>query len=144
MAWVFLAEGITWVHLVGGVIITIGLAGLMAVMTGLSASSEWQMFQLWRNGGAGAMYKILGQRTDELLIVKHPQGARTLMLAYRMRDTRGIGAGRFPLPGAQPVVFYLSIDRPSGWGTQVGIKLNHPVQIGGKTYCKLSASPWRR
>ena len=31
--------------------ITIALAGLLGVMTGLSASSEWQTFQLWRSGG---------------------------------------------------------------------------------------------
>lgn len=31
--------------------ITIALAGLLGIMTGLSASSEWQTFQLWRSGG---------------------------------------------------------------------------------------------
>ena len=31
--------------------ITVALAGLLGIMTGLSASSEWQTFQLWRSGG---------------------------------------------------------------------------------------------
>ncbi|MFN8127097.1 MAG: UPF0182 family protein [Candidatus Nanopelagicales bacterium] len=33
------------------VVVTVVLAGLMGVMTGLSASAEWGTFQLWRNGG---------------------------------------------------------------------------------------------
>lgn len=113
---------------------------------GIRSTAHWlvRLLQLWRNGGAGANYRMLGQRVDELLITREVDGNRTIYLAYRMRDTAGVGGGRIPLPKAKPVVFYLSIDRPSGWGTQVGIKLNHPVRIGGKTYCKLHCSPWRR
>ncbi len=33
------------------VVVTIALATLMGIMTGLSASAEWGTFQLWRNGG---------------------------------------------------------------------------------------------
>ncbi len=33
-------------------VITIGLATFMGIMTGLSASAEWSAFQLWREGGA--------------------------------------------------------------------------------------------
>lgn len=100
--------------------------------------------QLWRNGGAGANYRMLGQRVDDLLITRDEAGGRTLYLAYKMKHTAGIGGGREPMPGARPVAFYLSIYRKSGWNSQLGIKLNHPVKMAGKTYCKLSCSPWRR
>ncbi len=40
MAWVFLEEGITWVHLVGGVIITIGLAGALRSKAGQALVAE--------------------------------------------------------------------------------------------------------
>lgn len=103
-----------------------------------------RLLQLMRNGGAGAMYRMLGEPIDDRLITREQDGGRTLYLAYKLKHTVGVGGGRAPMPGARPVAFYLSIDRASGWGTQVGIKLNHPVRMGSKSYCKLSFSPWRK
>jgi len=40
MAWIFLGEGITWVHLVGGLIIVIGLAGAIRSKAGQALVTE--------------------------------------------------------------------------------------------------------
>lgn len=100
-----------------------------------------RLMQLLRNAGAGAMYRGLGLRVDELLIVQADASTR---LAYRLKDTAGVGGGRTPIPGAKPVAFYKSIAWPGGWHSQLGWKLNHPVLIGDRTYCKLSFSPLRK
>jgi drug/metabolite transporter (DMT)-like permease len=40
MAWFFLGEGITWVHLVGGLIITVGLAGAIRSKAGQALAAD--------------------------------------------------------------------------------------------------------
>jgi len=42
MAWIFLGEGITWIHLVGGLIIVVGLAGAIRSKAGQALVAESQ------------------------------------------------------------------------------------------------------
>lgn len=104
-----------------------------------------RLWQLLRNGGAGAMYRMLGERTDDMLITRQEAPGRTEYLAYRLKDTAGVGGGRIPLQGAKPKAFYLSIERPfmgRTFSLQIGTaKLNHPVAIGARGYAKWVCTP---
>lgn len=109
---------------------------------GIHDTRHWfvRLWQLMRNGGAGAMYRLLGMRADTLLITRQEAPGRTEYLAYRWRDTTGVGGGRHPLPSAKPVAQYLSVVlRLLGHKIELQIgpgKLNYSVPFGDRSYCK--------
>lgn len=108
---------------------------------GVRSTAHWaaRLLQLWRNGGAGAMYTFLGVEFGDLWISVTAAGRQTRYLAYRVSDTSGIGAGRTSLDGARPVAFYVT-GTAGPIGYMLGWKLNHPVEIGRMTHCKLVCS----
>lgn len=104
-----------------------------------------RLWQLLRNGGGGAMRRMLGERVDDLLITREESPGRTEYLAYRLKDTAGVGGGRIPIQGAQPVVQYLSIEVPFAgrkFELQIGPgKLNDDTPMGGHRYAKWCCTP---
>jgi len=138
---------------------------------GVKDTKHWipRLLQLWRNGGAGALYTTLGMDLSNLHVIKYDVDGGAVRHAYKIEDVEQVGTsdsvestrwidgeiktvdGHWaPRAGATMVAYYVSTLKPT-WFSKLfgkklswmgGWKLNYAVpDLHGVPRCKWVGSP---